>query len=163
MYLRGELTKKFSWAIPNEEALKVLVEHGPVLEIGAGTGYWAALVAARGGDIIAYDKDPHVNDWCAGTYFPVRTGGPEIAQEYPHRTLFLCWPPYAEPMATDALLAYAGDTVIYVGEDGYGCTGDADFHVLLDEAYDVVRRVSIPRWNDIFDAMYVYRRRRVVR
>lgn len=48
----------FSWAIPTEEALDVLARYAPLVEGGPGTGYWAALLQARGVEAVAYDLSP---------------------------------------------------------------------------------------------------------
>ena len=55
---RRELAALFAWALPDEAALAVLARHGPLLECGAGTGYWAALLRARGADVLASDLAP---------------------------------------------------------------------------------------------------------
>ena len=55
---RRELAALFAWAIPDEGALAVLARHAPLLECGAGTGYWAALLRARGADVLASDLIP---------------------------------------------------------------------------------------------------------
>ncbi|PNW76347.1 hypothetical protein CHLRE_12g552827v5 [Chlamydomonas reinhardtii] len=48
-----------SWAIPSAEALEVIAQQsgGRVVEVGAGTGYWAWLLARRGVDVVAVDND----------------------------------------------------------------------------------------------------------
>ena len=50
------LCKKYSWAIPDERALQILESFAPLIEIGAGKGYWARLLRDRGVDILAFDK-----------------------------------------------------------------------------------------------------------
>lgn len=55
---RRELAALFAWAIPDEGALAMLARHAPLLESGAGTGYWAALLRARGVDVLASDLLP---------------------------------------------------------------------------------------------------------
>jgi hypothetical protein len=96
---RHRLTKQYAWAIPSDEALDLIASLGPVLELGAGTGYWAALLADRGVEVVAYDLFPptvdDMNGWHdkAGTFFHVRQGGAEKASEHADCTLFLCWPP----------------------------------------------------------------------
>ncbi|CAM9433845.1 unnamed protein product [Hapterophycus canaliculatus] len=51
-----ELRQRFSWAIPDERALRIMKHFGPIVEVGSGQGYWAMLLRARGVDINAYDK-----------------------------------------------------------------------------------------------------------
>src|SRR4029077_10403600 len=55
---RRELASLFSWGVPNEAALQVLEAHAPLVECGAGMGYWSALLRARGVDVVAYGAPP---------------------------------------------------------------------------------------------------------
>jgi hypothetical protein len=48
----------FGYAVPTEEALAALAALSPLLEIGAGVGYWAALLRGRGADVLATDAAP---------------------------------------------------------------------------------------------------------
>lgn len=56
---REDLIKKYAFAIPDEFALQKLVEYSPIIEIGAGLGYWASLVNQMGGKVLCYDD----NSW----------------------------------------------------------------------------------------------------
>ena len=35
------LIEKFAWAVPTEKALDILLSFSPLVELGAGKGYWA--------------------------------------------------------------------------------------------------------------------------
>lgn len=35
------LVEKFAWAIPDNRSLRIIAEFSPIVEIGAGKGYWA--------------------------------------------------------------------------------------------------------------------------
>jgi len=160
---RQKLTQKYAWAVPSEEAVRAIAFYGPVVEIGAGTGYWASLLRQVGTDVVAYDRDLSAdNHWCvSGLHSLVELGGPEKASEHPDRTLFLCWPPYDTPMADDCLAAYeaaGGRTFAYVGEYRGGCTGDDAFHERIDAGWESERLIDIPRWGGIHDYLWVYRR-----
>ncbi len=48
--------------------------------------------------------------------FPVHVGGPSEARQYRSRALLLCYAPPRDPMAADALAAFAGDKLVHVGE-----------------------------------------------
>ena len=131
---RDVLCKKYAWAIPTDEALAVLKEHEPLIEIGAGKGYWASLLD---GDIICYDchaNNPSINDNVDSgpMYYKVIRGGHDRITDHPERTLFLCWPPYDTEMAGDCLKAYTGDVFIFVGEGDGGCTGGSCFWEQID-------------------------------
>lgn len=150
---RDELVKKYAWAVPNTEAIKTIAKYSPIIEIAAGSGYWASLVKQVGADIDAYDKSPWEKTWT-----DVLEGTESVANAYPNRTLFLCWPPYGAPVASNALKEYEGFTVIYVGEGPEGCTGDEEFHDLLNRNWMLEETVNIPQWRGIHDTLYVYKR-----
>lgn len=161
---REQLVRQYAWAVPSVEAIETIVRYSPIVEIGAGTGYWAMLIERAGGDIVAYDlwPPPHPdNSWHeeAETYFPVQQGSTYAAAWHPDRALFLCWPPYGEPMAATALYFYKGETVIYIGENG-GCTADDRFDEALHEGFELVEEVGLPTWHGIHDYLSVWRRQR---
>lgn len=159
---RNKCTATYAWAIPNDEAIKTLVEYSPVVEVGAGTGYWASLAAAAGCDILCFDINPpgQGNIYRHETMFhPVQQGGAKISAQYPDRTLFLCWPPYARAMAFVALRNYTGKRFIFVGESDGGCTGNDEFFELLAKDWQEIKTIDIPQWCGIHDAMWVYERK----
>lgn len=160
---RERLVEKYAWAIPDDQSLEMIAECGPIVEIGAGTGYWAHLLRELGVDVVAYDIAPpggeKENGWRhTETWTEVLEGGPEKAWEHPDRALFLCWPPYSDPMAFNALGNYQGDTLIYIGEDEWGCTGDEAFHKLMNQKFSG-EWYDIPHYNWIHDAIFIGKRR----
>ena len=52
------LRRTISHAIPSAAALKALAKLGPIVEMGSGSGYWAAMLRERGVDVLAYDAEP---------------------------------------------------------------------------------------------------------
>ena len=60
-----------------------------VVEVGAGKGYWCALLQARGVDAVAFDAKPPPE-----TFAAVREGGPEalLGDAHRDRSLLLCYP-----------------------------------------------------------------------
>lgn len=177
---RRRVTSVYSFAVPTDEALDAIASYGPVVEIGAGTGYWASLLEDRGCDVVAYDLlDEAFHKWFpTGTgllYADVQRGGVEKAAEHADRTLLLVWPPMSS-MAIDALRAYAlagGRRLVYVGEGYGGCTADDAFfealHTGCRSDWDTVvclhktpwrevRAVEIPQWDGLHDYLAVYER-----
>ena len=152
----------YSFAIPDEEALDTLTRLAPIVEIGAGSGYWAAMLRSRGVEISAYDEAPVGSGKENGfgvkrSWTDVSVGGPEKLVDYPDCTLFLCWPPYKEPMALDCLKHWKGKNLVVVGED-QGCTGCPDFARQISQEFNCVKKVFIPKWPGFHDYMSVYRR-----
>ncbi len=165
---RDAFVKRFAWAIPGEGALAAIAAHAPILEVGAGSGYWAYELAKRGVDIVATDPEPGPTqpapDADHGYVFEkawhpvVRMDGLAALKAHPGRTLLLVWPCYSRPWSGEVLAAYGGDVVLFVGEAVGGCTGDEQFHALLGERFDEERDVPIPQWWGIHDRLFVYRR-----
>lgn len=48
----------YSYAVPTRAAISVLARYKPLVEMGAGLGFWTSLLRNCGVDILAYDKDP---------------------------------------------------------------------------------------------------------
>lgn len=124
--VRSPACQLYSWAIPDQEAVDFLAGLGPIVEIGAGTGYWARCITEAGGDVIAYDlcggemgTDVQENHWHRDDswhWFDVQEGGPEVAAAHPDRALLLCWPPYHPAKDT----VWSDPKEIFDGEDAEG-------------------------------------------
>lgn len=242
---REKLVRQYSWAIPSPGALQFIADKCAALkildlvEIGAGTGYWANLIARqesyKGTTVMvrAYDKAPpneHVNDfhtprvkreyvltqedvdeqqrehekWC-DEMLKVANGVPDeneyrslIEAARPkgkpgdvvdklvfakpdsevfrnvmlsthnfqeldttlYEAMLLCWPPYDSPMAFDALSAFRGQYLFYIGEGAGGCTADDDFFDLLDEKWELVTICEdFYSWAGIRDNLHLYKRK----
>lgn len=165
---RDALVAKYAWAIPNDNAIQVLAGMGPIIEMGAGNGYWARLITDAGGAVAAYDKDPgghHSKNDTKSLWYPVLEGGPEqITVRHRDHVLLLVWPPYMGELAFDALtrfLEIGGKTLVFVGESQGGCTADDDFFNLLEARFDEVGDTDIPQWDGLHDYLTVYQRKTV--
>ena len=55
---RDWLARLYAFAVPNKAALDELATVSPIVEVGAGTGYWASLLRSQGVDVVAYDSIP---------------------------------------------------------------------------------------------------------
>lgn len=155
---REELVQEYSWAIPNLEAIETIAEYGPIVEVGAGTGYWAWCLDQLDVVVAATDADPpkpvdqhrHVASWDA------RSRVYSMNVQEPDATLLLVWPPLDDPMAADVLEAYTGDVFLYVGEGRGGCTADERFHELLFAEWELDRTVAIPTYLGRSDRLEVW-------
>lgn len=169
---RQTLVKSYSWAIPNENAINTIKKFSPIIEIGAGNGYWAWLLREEGVDIVALDHLPPdrapnfffnykdiKTEWKPrATWTPVGDGGPRSILQYPGRTLLLCWPPYQTKMAASCLAHYRGEYIIYVGEGQGGCTGSKQFHRELEHHWKQIEIIDIPQWPNIYDSLFIWQR-----
>jgi len=118
----------YAWAIPDERALNICAHYAPLVEMGAGAGYWARLLRERGVTITTYDREVDADCKAAGIpatpFTKIEKGGPEMLSLFPSATLLLIYPDdYEQPtensdltLSMASLQNYTGDTVIHVGE-----------------------------------------------
>lgn len=183
---RSRLVKRYAWAVPNLPALTAIADLDcPVVEIGAGTGYWASLLAVLGVPIVAFDEAPGRNQYCDhAPYAPVYPGDHRVLEHFARwchgdsHALLLCWPPMS-PMAAECVEAFQGDTLIYIGEGLGGCCADDRFFQLVtgetlgaeDEqtgewidgaevvtGWEESASLDIPTWPGVHDYLTVWRR-----
>ena len=185
---RDELLAQFGFAVPDDRAMQVIADHSPhgVVEVGAGLGYWARLLADRGIDVAPYDIAPPPspdNHWFAGIdpWFPVTAADERVVAEHPDGTLLLVWPTRNETWGADAALLHAasgGQRLVYVGEPPGGRTGDAALHAVLGlvdrclacaygvldvpctcgvtEQWRLIEERPLPSWEGWDDRLYLF-------
>ena len=199
LYVRAMVAparRLFAWGVPTAEAIEVIRQVAGVsgvVEIGAGTGYWTHILRLHGVPVTAYDLHPcdgadtngHHASSAEGTNPPpfasVRTGGADAAAAHPSASLLLCWPPREDApgevredvstMAVEALRAYRGDVVLYVGEspattagprssrERAGATAGPAFHRALLADWIPHQEVILPRWPGASDSLTIWRRK----
>ncbi|MBC6469354.1 hypothetical protein [Actinomadura alba] len=158
------LTKRYSWAIPSPGDIAWLgrmLGRSGLVEIGAGSGYWAWQARQAGIDVLAYEpSDPADNGYSDGIeYVTTLRGDHTAAGRHPDRALLLCWPSQDDPWAALALAAYRGDLLIYIGEGPGGHCADDGFFELLSSRW--TRVGSSPHhvpWSRTRCTMTAYRR-----
>ena len=170
------LIEQYAWACPDDKSLLIIKHFSPLIEIGAGNGYWAFMLRQMGVDILAFDK--YVNS--KTTFTKVEKGGTEkLSQKKVSagRTLFLCYPDEMESIASTCLDNFEGDTIIHVGElmvgagtafghpqSPFGRTSSSDFQVMLSEQFHplLIRNLE-NRLPYSKDCISVWRRTRYVK
>lgn len=161
--VRFEMCHKYAWSLPTEDLALLIKKHLPegykIIEIGAGTGYFGWFLSQYDIDVKCYDIQPYHNSHCDNKWFEIESADEFISADYSDRALMLCWPPYSSPMAYNALNAYKGDYVIYIGEGDGGCTGDDKFHDMLYENWDVMGHNYPPNWDSISSREIIYKRK----
>ena len=139
------LQAAYAYAIPSPETIEWVARFCaglPIVEMGAGRGYWAAQLSGVGSVVDAYDVEPP--DRIENISFP-RTAGQSHVWHYvgdideftaqidrrSDHVLFLCWPPgWGNTMASEALASFeeaGGERLVYIGEPKGGKTGDDAF------------------------------------
>ncbi|KAI9910410.1 hypothetical protein PsorP6_010979 [Peronosclerospora sorghi] len=156
----------YAYATPTPQALDLVAKYAPIVEMGAGTGYWAALLQQRKVDIVAYDHAPpgpdrvranayhgHVPGFCS-----VTVGTPSVLLHDTTRSLLLCYPPPHDPLAATSLECFQGHVVLYVGE-WQGDTADARFERTLAREFTLQEHLALPNWGNSAYSLTVWRRK----
>lgn len=162
---RQKCVQKFGFAIPTEEAVNLIAKRAPkgVVEIGAGTGYWASLLSLVI-PVRAYDPEPGgsfkspYHFW--KSWFPVNRGDHKrLLGCETDEALMLCWPDYKEDWSAEAVEFYRGKTLVYIGEGSGGCTGNDRLHELIYTGWEMVDDCWLPQWPGIHDSLEIYNRK----
>lgn len=183
----SDIRLKYSLSIPSGPALAAIKEVGPVVELGAGTGFWAHTLRQAGVDVEAFD----LGGWMSrfnpekgleegsmlmhSTRFgKVIEGGPDSARKHTDRALLLVWPDYSGVgfFGRACLQGYHGNTLIVVGEwegcthgairDGMGVHGQSfspEFQAEVDREFELVKSVPLLNWPTCADLVQIFRRR----
>lgn len=134
---RLELAQRYAYVFPDAPLVTALYELGPLVEIGAGTGYWARKLRDIGADILAFDKAPPNGDVPnryhsrAPTWTEVEPGDHTVLTAHSERALFLCWPPLFSSLG-DCLEFYDGNTVACIGDGGHRTSRLRNLNSLFD-------------------------------
>lgn len=170
------LIHHYAHSVPTEQALAFIKALGPVVEVGAGTGYWSALLRARGTPVQAYDNWSSPGYAARNTWTEVATGDAAMTAKHPDHTLLLSWP--SAGAGSKALENFKGHRMIYVGEithsnnrnsaprlperETWHCDvmGDSQFFEMLQRDWNLVARIDTPQLTPtVNDAMYYFERR----
>lgn len=170
---------RYAWAIPDDRALRVCAHFSPLVEIGAGGGYWAQQLRLRGATVHAFDvcvPKKKKNKGKGGlsvppSRSPVLHGGPDVLKKPKYRdcALLLCYPDETMELAEACLKVFTGDTIIHVGElamDGtlsleqapWGRTTTQSAQEKLLMQFHCILRVKLPQWPMGRDTLTVWRR-----
>ncbi len=165
---RSDFVSDYSFTIPYYDVLTKAASYSPIVEIGAGSGYWARCLSEIGADVIAYDSFPpgsqspwdwlNGNSWFDDTWYHIIKGDESAAAHHPDRTLFIAWPVPMNPMAYNALVNYknaGGKTVIYIGDPHPASSGDEFFYKLLYQ-HKAIEQIDLYGWPGINEKLYIY-------
>lgn len=169
---RDWLCHLYAYATPTTKALDVIKKYSPLIEIGAGTGYWSSLLKLNGVDIQPYDIVPPSSSSSTTTtsnefhgkvptFTNVSIGGAEmLTNDNRNKSLFLCYPPPLSAMASECLQYFRGKFIIYVGE-WQGNTADLKFEEELQSQFNLVMIVKLPNWSNTYYNLSVWERKSI--
>ncbi len=141
--IRERCAETLAWGIPNDEVLNEIGKYSPLIEIGAGLGYWARLLQDRGIRIKPTDISiPLIEDRWTRIY----SGNAIFHLKNNRRNLFVCWVP--EEIAQQAGEIFEGEYIIFAGEK------------INFPNFELVNNIPLPNWKGFTDSLQIFRRRR---
>lgn len=168
---RDDLVRLYAYAIPNGAALECLLEQGPLLEVGAGAGYWARLLRDLGGDVVAYDLYPPAeNTWLRGSWLGrpprvapnwtmVEVGDHTMVARHPTRAVFICMPPRPDRGVIEILERYRPATIALVTGVLADTRLEGDFYPVLEQGWQRTRLIDLPQWSTRTDNLSIWQRK----
>jgi hypothetical protein len=163
--LRDEAISEFGFGLPSRELIDALEQHQPIIEVGAGTGYFTALMRKRGIDVIGTDCGPGQR-FCVGRYDPKQLSlqAKTAVRRYRDRTVFCSWPSLWHTWFRQALRAMqVGQKLIVIEEDA--CAEDSAWEY-RDQAFEEIgKSIPLPAWPNLNDraSCWVKKRHAVMR
>lgn len=162
--VRRAFIRNWGFSIPCAEAVEALRALGrPLLEIGAGSGYWVALLRAAGLDVIGADVG-NAGEGAFGSGLgrlcPIEAlDGPAAVDAYPDRDVFCSWPSREDPWGAEAVRRIrVGRTLALIGDGPEGVIGTPELYALLARDFEQVGEVEIPRFPRLADRLTLHRR-----
>jgi hypothetical protein len=161
---RLAFVREWGFSIPCAEAVGALADLAPLVEVGAGSAYWSALLCAAGVDIVATDPQPPGPigyGFTVGAHHRVEPLDALAAvRAHPNRNVFCSFP--SENGAWPAEMAAElspGRALALIGDGRGGLTATDALFDLLDQAFDLETVVELPQFPKVNDRLTVYRRR----
>ena len=159
--LQERYWKKFGSAVLNRATVEFILPRGPLVEVGAGLGYWARELRDAGMEIAATDPDTGTGWPGAETWTKVeKLTAQEALARYPERNMLLVWPDRQGEWPAQALREFRGELILHVGEPPGGCTGTPEMYQEMERNYETVSERPVPRFAGANDRLTVLRRKR---
>lgn len=162
--LRAEFIARFGFAILDAATIAYLAKFSPLIEVGAGCGYWAYELRRAAADVVATDPGTgryrDLDEGWTKPYVEIeRLDGKAAVDKYRGRALLMVWPDLNDPWSVETVATYAGNTVLLIGEGRDGCTGTPELFDRLETDFVPRDEVAIPTFWWVHDSLTVWERR----
>ena len=145
----------YSYSVPTHAAIAQVanfVGTRSMLEVCAGAGLWARLLASAGVDVVATD----VAKLRVAPFYQMHELEAEAAvRAHPDcDALLMCWPPDKHDVAYRALCAFTGDRLVCVGDPRF--IADVNFHARLASEWVREEGQPLPSWPGVVDSLALF-------
>jgi hypothetical protein len=161
---RHAFIRAWGFSIPCKEAVSALTKLSPLVEIGAGTGYWTSLLSAAGADILATDaqtsgRQASYGFTCASSAETLNLDAVSAVRRYPERDVLCSWPSQEGCWDAEAALSMRQDRFLaLIATPRGGIAGSQALFDTLEAHFSLVEEVEIPQFPMVHDKLSIYRR-----
>lgn len=166
---RNLFIESFGFSIPSKEAINHIIgfcRYDKILELGAGLGLWSRLMAMSGIQVVSTDvgenggydidfKKRWTNIEFLNHIDAIKKYGSEC------NVMFLSWPTDNDNMATESVILFPGQKIIYIGDGVGGTVVENPFFEILTDKYICCETIDIPQWCGFPDKMFFFQRKEV--
>ena len=159
-WIRQQHIMAYGFAVLNRATVELVQEHGPLVEVGCGAGYWAYELREAGVDIAATDPFQRTR-WPGNAVWTTaeRLTAEEAIGRRPGMNMLMCWPDMNDRWGERAVRALSAERIVYVGEPRGGCTGTPGMFDAMEELYNLEAEREIPAFTLMRDRIQVLRKR----
>ena len=174
--------KHFSYTIPDENLIKEMakfIRKDKVLELGSGKGLHSYLLSLENIDIVATDSYTWNTPKFGYNFMKIeKFDYLDAINKYNDRSvLVMIWPPLYQKIeeyekyneehekkviesnySPDALRKFKGNKLIYIGEERTGCTACDEFFDILEEDWELVKKIQVNNIYGFDDSVYFYKK-----
>lgn len=156
------IRKKYGWGIPSEESissiLKVLEEAPGLLEIGAGSGLWSAIIKSRTDKEIIPCELNLRGDTPRPVFCEVQNiAGEKLIEQYPDYAVLIVWPDINDMSVKMARNLASGNKLIIAGPPSV--TGNDLFYEYLDTYFNIDDIINTNKFSGTMDNMFILTKR----
>eukprot|EP01062_Namystynia_karyoxenos_P047900 TRINITY_DN36320_c0_g1_i1.p2 TRINITY_DN36320_c0_g1~~TRINITY_DN36320_c0_g1_i1.p2 ORF type:complete len:251 (+),score=74.55 TRINITY_DN36320_c0_g1_i1:73-825(+) len=159
-YVRHLFVSLYAFAVPTPAAAAACAACGPLLEVGAGSGFWARALRRGGCDVVAADSGEWKRGAEASPLLRFRRawseveeqGAAEAAAAHPDRVLLFVWAYPGAQWAAEALRRSRAQRCVVVGDPA--CSADP----AQGGVWELERELPLPGFPGIRDSLRVMRR-----
>lgn len=183
----------YAYAVPTNEAICIITQLGSIVEIGAGTGFWASLMRKNGADLVAADIAPllqqrdqsgtkrgknrskqssrgRMNEYhgqfSAYTYIePMAKGthGPCMDSQWANRDVLFLCYPPPGTPMAEKTLGEFRGKYVALVGEWNGTTATQNFEVALHKSFDLYKRCTLPNWPNTANDLTIWQRKNEIK
>jgi hypothetical protein len=159
---RKHFINEFGFAVPSAEAIQLVLNHQPLIEIGAGSGAWSRILHDRGADIIA--TDPRIErNWFEHARY-IKPGemrwydlqGKTAVRRWPKRNVLCSWPSLGKTWFRQAARAMRPGRILFAVYEEATATYETWDEL---DRWERVADLELLSWHHCHDRLLAFRKR----